>query len=527
MPIDKKTKRQKKEREQGLVVLMILDGFGLADERNPGNAITPKTAPNIFSYIKKYPSTQLLAHGLAVGLFKGQQGNSEAGHINIGAGRVVKQDLVQITEAIHDGTFFKCEAFKQAIFHAQKYNSAVHLMGLLTDRNSAHSYPEHYYAMLEYFRRENQRKVYLHLFTDGRDSSPHGAVDYLRELRGHMLAEEKIATIMGRFYAMDRNKIWERTQQAYEAMVLGKGCAAQSAEEALSQSYNRGDTDEFICPTVIVEKNKPIATIKNNDVLFFINARSDRARQITKAFVQDNFVKKNKGAFHRLKLPKNIRFVAMTGFGPDLDRIMTAFPSPDLKNTLPMVMKHKKQLYLSESEKYAHITYFMNGGYADAVNGEIRMKIESPRVTSHDQKPEMSAELVVDEAVRYIKNKYVDFCCLNLANPDMVGHTGNFNACKKAISFIDKQVVRVVKATLKKNGQVLIIADHGNAEEMINMKTSEMMTEHTINPVPCILISKDTKKIKMRKGNLADVAPTILKMMNVKKPKEMTGSALF
>ncbi|MFH1946737.1 MAG: 2,3-bisphosphoglycerate-independent phosphoglycerate mutase [Candidatus Magasanikbacteria bacterium] len=513
-------------------LLVILDGFGLADVKNKGNTITPETAPNIFGYLKKYPSSKIITYGEKVGLFKGQQGNSEAGHINIGAGRIVKQDLVQISDAIHDGTFFKNEAFKQAVHHVKKYDTAVHIMGLLTDSNSAHAYPEHFHALLEYFRREKIDKVYLHLFTDGRDSSPHGAADFLREMRGHMLAHEKIATIMGRFYAMDRNKIWSRTQQAYEAMVLGQGCKADSAEDALSQSYNRDETDEYLCPTVIMEKTdgprskkKPVATINDNDAVFFINSRSDRARQITKAFVQKDFNKRNRGSFHRTKVLKNIRFVAMTDFGPDLDHLMTAFPSPDLMATLPMVLKEKRQLYISESEKYAHITYFMNGGYADPINGEIRMKIESPLVRSYEEKPEMAANEITAEVIRYLDK--LDFICINFANADMVGHTGNFEAGKKAVNTIDTCVAKIVEQALKRDGQVLITADHGNADEMINLQTNEMMTEHTLNPVPCILISNKTRGIRLKDGILADIAPTILKMMEVEKPREMSGKVLF
>jgi len=506
-------------------ILLILDGFGLADPKNPGNAITPETAPNIFGYMKKYPNSKVIAHGKKVGLFLGQQGNSEAGHINIGAGRIVKQDLVQISDAIHDGTFYKNEAFKQAVHHVKKYDTAVHVMGLLTDGNSAHAYPEHFYAMLEYFRREGVEKVFLHLFTDGRDSSPHGAAAFLRELRGHMLAHEKIATIMGRVYAMDRNKIWKRIQKAYDTMVLGKGCIATSAEDALSQSYNRDETDEFICPTVIVENNKPVATIKDNDAIFFINARSDRAREITKAFVQKDFNKKNKGAFRRTKTPKNIRFVAMTDFGPDLDSIMTAFPSPDLNDTLPMALKSKRQLYISESEKYAHVTYFMNGGYADHVAGEIRMKIESKDVLNYKEKPEMSAIEITDEVIRYLEK--VDFICVNIANADMVGHSGDLEAAKKAVKVVDSCVAKIIDVLLKKDGQMLITADHGNADQMIGLKTKETMTEHTINPVPCIFISNNLKGVKMKNGILADIAPTILKMMKVEKPKDMTGKSLI
>jgi len=507
-------------------VLIILDGWGLADAKNLGNAITPEIAPNVFGYMKKHPHSTLTTFGESVGLFRGQQGNSEAGHINIGAGRIVKQDLVQISDAIHDGTFFKNEAFNQAVFHIKKYNTAAHIMGLLTDGNSAHAYPEHLYAMLEYLRRNEIKKVYLHLFTDGRDSSPHGATNFLHELRGHMLAHEKIATIMGRYYAMDRNKIWERTKAAYDAMVLGKGCTAPSAEEALAQSYNRGDTDEFVCPTVIIEHGKSTAVIKDNDAIFFINARSDRARQITKAFVQDDLNKRNPGAFHRGVIPQNIRFVAMTDFGPDLDSIMTAFPPPDLSNTLPMVLKDKAQLFIAESEKYAHVTYFINGGYADHVAGEVRLKIESPHVKSYDEKPEMSANEITDEVIRYLRK--MDFICVNFANADMVGHTGDLEAAKKAISTVDKCVSRIVQSVVKRGGNILITADHGNADEMINLHTKEVMTEHTINPVPCILISENNKKIKkLKKGILADIAPTVLKLMGVKKPKEMSGKALL
>ncbi|HAT03636.1 MAG TPA: 2,3-bisphosphoglycerate-independent phosphoglycerate mutase [Candidatus Magasanikbacteria bacterium] len=510
----------------GPTLLIILDGFGLADPKKQGNAITPFTAPNIFGYMKKYPNSTLKTYGENVGLFKGQQGNSEAGHMNIGAGRIVKQDLVQISDAIHDGTFFKNEAFKQALFHIKKYNTAAHVMGLLTDGNSAHAYPEHLYAMLELFRREKIEKVFLHLFTDGRDSGPHEALTFLHELHGHMLAHEKIATIMGRFYGMDRNKLWDRTQAAYEAMVLGNGCSATSAEDAISQAYSRGETDEFICTTVIVDGKKPVATINDNDAIFFINARSDRARQITKAFVQKDFQKMNPGAFRRSKWPKNTRFVAMTDFGPDLSGVFTAFPSPDVDNTLPLALKEVSQLYIAESEKYAHVTYFINGGYADPVNGEVRVKIASKGVGHYDKKPEMSAREITQYVLREIKKNRYQFYCINYANPDMVGHTGNFDAAKKAVHITDECVDALVKEAVKHNGQVLIVADHGNAEDMINLKTGEMDTEHSINPVPCIFVSNHAKGKKMKSGILTDVAPTILKLMNIDKPKEMTGKAL-
>jgi len=509
-------------------VLVVLDGFGLADKHAPGNAITPETAPNIFRYMKDYAHSTLRASGESVGLFPGQQGNSEAGHLNIGAGRIVKQDLLMISDAIHDGTFFKNHAFREALYHAKKYKTAVHIMSLLTDGNSAHAYPEHLYAMLEFFRRENYPKVFLHLFTDGRDSPPHYAPKFLHELRTHMLGEEKIATITGRYYAMDRNKVWARTEAAYNAMVLGKGCRAADVEEALEQAYNRNETDEFVCPTVIMEKGKPVATIKNNDVIFFANARSDRARQLTKSLAQRNFEKENPGSFKRKVVPKNTRFVAMTDFGPDLPGVFTAFPSPDIVNCLPKVIGDDyRQLYISETEKYAHVTYFISGGFADPLNGEKREVVKSPAEYSYANRPEMNSKVLTDKIINYLDKGTYNFVCVNYPNVDMVGHTGNLLAARTAVNIVDESVKKIVDVVLKMKGQVLIVADHGNADVMVNTQTNEMMTEHTTNPVPCIMIKYGSKKIKLKNGILADVAPTLLKMMGVDQPKEMTGKPLF
>jgi len=524
---------RKKQQKRGPTLLLILDGFGLANEKQQGNAITPDTAPHIFEYMKTYPTARLTAHGKDVGLFPGQEGNSEAGHFNIGTGRVVEQDLVMITNAMKDGTFFKNMAFREALHHARKYKTAVHVMGLLTDGQSAHAHPDHLYALLKFFRKEKQKEVYLHLFTDGRDSSPHSAIAHLRNLRKFMKNGEKIASITGRFYAMDRNKIWERTEAAYNTMVCGEGlCEAGSAEEAIEQAYNRGETDEYICPTVIKEKGKPIATICDNDAIYFFNARSDRARQITKAFVQGrefNHNSHNRGAFKRKRIPKNTRFVAMTDFGPDLPGIFTAFPSPDMENALAKAIgESRRQLYISETEKYAHVTYFINGGYAEPINGEDRELIRSPKIRSYAKKPDMHAKKLTQKILSYMSRGTYDFICVNFPNADMVGHTGDFSAAQKAIRTLDDCVARLVAATLKKNGQVLITADHGNAEQMIDSKTKEMMTQHTTNPVPCIVIRKHAADIKMKKrGRLADVAPTVLKMLELPKPKEMTGKALF
>ncbi|OGH94401.1 MAG: phosphoglycerate mutase (2,3-diphosphoglycerate-independent) [Candidatus Magasanikbacteria bacterium RIFOXYD2_FULL_41_14] len=509
------------------VALIILDGFGLGKVDDPGNAITPTTAPNIFSYFKKYAHSTLKTYGQYAGLFIGQVGNSEAGHLNIGAGRIVKQDLVIISEAIHNGTFFKNTAFKDALFHTKKHNSAVHLMGLLTDGNSAHAYPEHLYALLELCRDFGQKKVYLHLFTDGRDSSPHSALQFLRVLRTHMLENEKVATIMGRFYGMDRNKIWSRTKMAYEAITAGKGNFAKSAEEALSQAYNRGETDEYVMPTIITKSGKPIATIQDNDAVIFFNARSDRAREITKSLVQEDFTQKNPGSFNRRHNPKNLRFVALTDFGPDLPGVLTAFPSSDIKNCLPLAVGEKyRQLYISETEKFAHVTYFINGGFADPLDGEERELVKSEPVRSYADKPEMSCRLISRKICNYLKKDKYNFIVVNFPNADMVGHTGNLDAAKKAVKIMDTEVGRVVEMILKKNGVALITADHGNADVMINFDTKEMMTEHTENSVPCILISKKCMLKRLKNGILADVAPTLLKIMGIKKPKEMTGKSL-
>ncbi|MCF6277112.1 MAG: 2,3-bisphosphoglycerate-independent phosphoglycerate mutase [Candidatus Magasanikbacteria bacterium] len=520
-----------KIKDKKLTVLVILDGFGLTGFKNIGNAITPKTAPNIFKYIKKYPSTELKASGVSVGLRSGQKGNSEAGHFNIGAGRIVEQDLMIISKAIKDGTFFKNLAFKQALFHAKKYNSTVHIFGLLTNGHSAHACPDHLYELLNFFRREEYKKISLHLFTDGRDAPPNSAIKYLKKLKKYLKNGEKIASISGRFYSMDRNKVWERTEKTYNLIVSGEAkYTAVSAEEAINKAYKRGETDEFIHPTVLInKKRKPISKIKDNDVVYFYNARSDRARQLTKAFVQKDFIKHNKGAFKRKNKPKNIRFVAMTDFGPDLEGVLTAFPSPDIKMPLAKAIGEEyKQLYISETEKYAHITYFINGGYAGAVNGEDREMIRSGCHYSYSEKPQMHCKNLTSIILDYIKKDKYNFICVNYPNADIVAHTGNFKSAKKALGFLDKQIKRLVKGVLKKNGQVLIIADHGNAEEMIYKKTKGVRTEHTTNPVPCIFIKKKVKDIELKTGGkLADVAPTLLKIMDIKKPKEMTGKSLI
>lgn len=506
-------------------VLIILDGWGLA-KKNKGNAIALAQTPNFDKYWKEYPHAKLLTHGPYAGLPDMQEGNSEAGHENIGAGRVIKQDSVFINDAIEDGRFFKNTAFREAIKHLKKYNTRMHVMGLLSNEVSAHAYPEHIYALLELAEREKIDKVFLHLFTDGRDSAQHKAIEYLKNLENKFTNGEQIATLVGRAYAMDRKKDWNKVKRVYEMMVLGKGEQAESANEAILRAYDRGDTDEFVEPTVIVKNKKTVGLIQDNDIVFFFNLRSDRARQLTKVFAQDAFEKVNPGSFKRTKMPKNIRFVAMTDFGPDLSHVLTAFPSLDVENTLPMILKDYRQLYIAESEKYAHVTYFFNGGYADPVAGEKRIRIPSPDVKHYDEVPEMSARKVSTKVIDQLKKDKFDFITVNFANPDMIGHTGNLEAGIKACEVVDSELGKIIEQVRKKGGNVIVTSDHGNVEEMINLETDEVMTTHTKNPVPFIVISDKNVKLAS-KGELANVAPTVLEVMGVKKPADMTAKSLI
>jgi 2,3-bisphosphoglycerate-independent phosphoglycerate mutase len=514
---------------QAPVVLVILDGFGLA-EPGPGNAITRETAPNIFRYMQEYPSTTLKAHGDAVGLFPHQSGNSESGHFTIGSGRIIKQDLVYISDAITDGTFFKNTAFIEALRYATDHQSNIHILGLLTDHQSPHARPDHLYALLDYFRSHQFDRIYLHLFTDGRDAPPHSAVQYLQELRQHMRSNEKIASIMGRHYAMDRNKNWDRTEKAYRTLIEGVSMhTSKSAEEAIAAAYNRGETDEYIEPTIIVDESAtPIATVRDSDVICFFNARSDRARQITKAFVQTEFEQKNPGTFTRSVVPARTRFVAMADFGPDLDHILTAFPSPDVPDCLAKAIgESRRQLFISETEKYAHVTFFLNGGYPEPINGEVRELVKSSDIHNFADKPEMHCREVTDRILAYIADNTYDFICVNYPNADMVGHTGNIDAAMTAVRAVDTCTSELVEAVRAKGGMVLITADHGNAECM-RTSSGEMVTEHSTSPVPCILVSDDLKgRILRTDGGLQDIAPTLLSYMHIPVPSVMTGTTLL
>ncbi len=508
-------------------LLIILDGWGIAPPGG-GNAVTLARTPIITDLQKSYPYTLLEASGVNVGLPKNQVGNSEAGHMNLGAGRIVEQDVRIISQSINTGIFFKNPAFLSIINHVKKFNSNMHLIGLLSSWQSPHVELDHVIALSLLLRDKEVKNVFLHLFTDGRDSPRFSALKLIKNLKENFKNNEKIASLVGRFYAMDRNKKWERTRQAYELLTEGKGIQAKNAEEAIISAYNRGQSDEFIQPTIIVKKSRPLAIIKDNDAIIFYNLRSDRTRQLTKAFVQEKFTEKNPGSFKRNKILKNLLFVALTEFGPDLDSIITAYPSKDISDTLPMVLRDKKQLYLAETEKYAHVTYFFNGGYADPVAGESRLMIPSPYLMSYDQKPEMSAGEITDKILEFLRKKQFDFYLINYANPDMIGHTGNLKAGIKAVEFVDYCVGLVVKETFKNNGQLIITADHGNIEEMINLKTGEIDTEHSANPVPFFLLNQDLKNKKVRKdGILGDVAPTILDILEIDKPKAMTRRSLL
>ncbi len=513
------------------LILLILDGWGISPN-SKGNAIALGNTSVIDKLSKDYLYTELSAHGRSVGLPKYQNGNSEAGHMNIGAGRIVGQDVKKISQSIADGTFLKNPAFLQAIKHVKKNNSNLHFMGLLSNGMSAHSDPYHLEALLNFAKKHKINKSYIHIFTDGRDSPQHAAIKLIQELEKKFTNNEKIATIMGRYYGMDRKKSWPITEQAYDVLTCPKCVqhASESATNAITESYNRNNTDEFMEPYVIHEKNKPLPRIKNNDAIIFFNLRSDRARQITKAFVQEKFKDKNKKAFKRKNVLKNLCFVAMTDFGPDLDNVLSAFPSVDLKETLPMQLKDKRQIYIAETEKYAHVTYFFNGGYANGVANEERIMIPSPDMKSYDKKPAMSSKELTDKLLFYIKKDLFDFITINYACPDMIGHTGNLNAAIEAINAVNDSLAKVIKEAEKKDIQIIITSDHGNVEEMINLKTGEIDTEHSTNPVPFIIFDKKLKGKKKNirtKGILGDIAPTILQLLGMEKPKGMGGKTLI
>lgn len=506
-----------------LVMLVVLDGFGLTDNKE-GNAIYAAKTPNLDFYFNKYPNTSLMPSGLAVGLPEGQMGNSEVGHLNIGAGRIVYQELTRISKEINEGAFFKKEEFVEAIENVKQNGSKLHLFGLLSD-GGVHSHLTHLFALMKLAKEQGLQEVYVHAFLDGRDVPPACAKEYIKQFedKSNEIGIGKIATIAGRYYAMDRDKRWDRTKKAYDAIVLGKGVYANSPMEAIDIAYDKDQTDEFVEPTVILEDGRPIATVDKNDSIIFFNFRPDRARQLTRAFIDEvfNFFEREKGY-----LP--VFFVSMTQYDETFKNIHVAYKPEKLNNTLGEYLSKKgiKQLRIAETEKYAHVTFFFNGGVEEPNEGEERILIPSPKVATYDLKPEMSAYEVTDTVIPKIKSNQYGFILLNFANPDMVGHTGVMNAAIKAIEAIDDCLGRIVEAVESVGGTILITADHGNSEQMIDPETKEPQTAHTTNPVPFIFIGEGDVDLR-KDGILADIAPTILDIMKLPKPEEMTGKSLI
>ncbi len=504
-----------------LTMLMILDGFG-ENKEEKANAVKLANTPNIDKLMKTCPTTDIHTSGLDVGLPEGQMGNSEVGHTNIGAGRIVYQELTRITKSIEDGDFFTNEEFIAAIENCKKYNSKLHIMGLLSN-GGVHSHIRHLFGLLELAKRRDFEDVYVHCFMDGRDTAPSSGESFISELEEKMKEKGvgKIATITGRFYAMDRDKRWQRVEKAYNALVRGEGEKATSAIGAIESSYQKEIFDEFIEPTVIVNGETPVATIGKHDSVIFFNYRPDRAREITRTLVDKEFNE------FEVEKDLDLYYVCMTSYDETMPNVHIAFKKEELKNTFgEYISKHGlTQLRIAETEKYAHVTFFFNGGEEKQYPGEDRILVPSPKVETYDLKPEMSAYEVTDKIVEAINSKKYDCIILNYANPDMVGHTGVLEAAIKAIETIDECVGRVVEAVNNQDGVLLITADHGNAEQMIDYKTGEPHTAHTTNPVPLILVGMENAKL--REGRLADLAPTMLDIMNLEKPAEMTGESLI
>ena len=505
------------------VVLMILDGYGLSEEKR-GNAVGKANTPVMDDLMANYPFVHGHASGEAVGLPEGQMGNSEVGHLNIGAGRVVYQDLTRISKAIEDGSFFKNEALLKAMENCKKNGSTLHICGLLSD-GGVHSYNKHLYAILEMAEKEGLGSVQIHAFTDGRDTDPKSGINYVKELEAEIkkIGVGKISTITGRYYAMDRDNRWDRVEQAYRCMTEGKGVFAFSPEMAVYQSYEDGETDEFIRPTVISSSSGKVHCVEDGDSLVCINFRPDRAREITRAFCDDDFTHFDRGP------RKDIVYVCMTDYDVTIPNKLVAFEDKEIKNTLGEVISKAglKQLRTAETEKYAHVTFFFNGGVEEPNEGEDRILVKSPKVATYDLKPEMSAYEVCDKLVAAIKSDKYDVIVINFANPDMVGHTGVIEAAVKAIEAVDECVGKAYEALKEADGQMFICADHGNAEYMIDEETKEPFTAHTTNPVPFILVNADPAYKLKEDGCLADIAPTLIELMGMEQPAEMTGTSLL
>jgi 2,3-bisphosphoglycerate-independent phosphoglycerate mutase len=502
------------------VLLMILDGWGIA-KNTKVSAIDHAKTPYINSLYEKYPHSKLEASGLAVGLPAGQMGNSEVGHMNIGAGRVVYQDLVRVNKAVEEKELDKNVVLLEALAYAKKSGKSFHLIGLLSD-GGVHSHIEHLKGLCTIAHNHGLKNVFIHAFTDGRDTDPKGGLAYLSDLKNHLKKTTgQIASVVGRYYAMDRDKRWERVKLAYDVMVHGIGEKTNDVLDAVSNSYDSGITDEFIKPIVVVdEKDKPLSTIQDGDVVLCFNFRTDRGREITLALTQQDFHEQNMNKL-------NLHYVTLTNYDDTFKGVNVIFDKDNLENTLGEIVAkaNKKQIRIAETEKYPHVTFFFSGGREEVFPGESRLMCPSPKVATYDLKPEMSAQDIRDKIIPELENKTADFICLNFANPDMVGHTGVFEAAVKACETVD-QCNEAVTEVARKNGYaIIIIADHGNADMMIN-EDGTPNTAHTTNLVPCILVD-DSYHGKIKDGKLGDLAPTILTLMGIPIPKEMTGTVLI
>ncbi len=498
-------------------MLMILDGYGV-NNKEYGNAIAQAETPALDAIFEQYPKTTLKACGLAVGLPEGQMGNSEVGHLNIGAGRIVYQELTRITKAIEDGDFAENPVLNQAVEHVLKNDSALHLLGLLSD-GGVHSHITHLKALIDLAAAKGVKEVYVHCFLDGRDVPPRCADSYIKQLEAHMekAGVGKVSVVSGRYYAMDRDKRWERVVLAYDAMTLGEGIEAASALEAVSSAYERDENDEFVKPTVVAG-GKPV---NDGDAMIMFNFRPDRAREITRAFVDKDF-----DGFERKKTIADLFYVCMTQYDAEMPNVSIAYPPQVLKETLGEYLAELglKQLRIAETEKYAHVTFFFNGGVEEPNENEDRVLIASPKVATYDLQPEMSAYQVTERVLEEIASDKYDVIILNFANADMVGHTGIMEAAVAAIEALDKCVPQIVGAVLAKDGQILLTADHGNADNMLNDDGS-VVTAHSLNDVPLLHIANQPKELKA--GKLADLAPTLLDLMGIDIPGEMTGESLI
>ncbi|MCD7736352.1 MAG: 2,3-bisphosphoglycerate-independent phosphoglycerate mutase [Lachnospiraceae bacterium] len=504
-------------------VLMILDGYGL-NENSEGNAIAQAKTPVMDHLMATCPFVQGAASGLAVGLPDGQMGNSEVGHLNMGAGRIVYQDLTRITKEIEDGDFYENAEMKRAMENARENNTSLHMWGLLSD-GGVHSHNTHVYALLEMAKRYGLTKVYVHCFLDGRDTPPTSGKDYVQALADKMqeIGVGEIASVSGRYYAMDRDNRWDRVEKAYRALAYGEGETASTGVEAVAQSYAKDVTDEFVVPTVVLKDGAPTATVQDGDSVIFFNFRPDRAREISRTFCCDEFDGFDRGARRR------VVYVCFTEYDVTIPNKTVAFPKVSVTNTFGeyLAAHNMTQARIAETEKYAHVTFFFNGGVEAPNPGEDRILVKSPKVATYDLQPEMSAPQVCEKVVEAVTSGKYDVVITNFANPDMVGHTGVLEAAIKAIETVDECVGKVVEAVKSVDGKLFICADHGNAEQLIDYETGAPFTAHTTNPVPFILVNCGEGVGLREGGRLADIVPTLIELMDMEQPAEMTGQSLL